>query len=71
VQAQVGPLFAASDFNAALAAMAKLDIVVDKFFDQVMVNVEDSTLRHNRLALLNQLRQLFLRVADISFLQNV
>jgi glycyl-tRNA synthetase beta chain len=36
-----------------------------------MVNVDDTSVRNNRLALLNQLRTLFLRVADISLLQNV
>ncbi|MES2624014.1 MAG: glycine--tRNA ligase subunit beta [Pseudomonadota bacterium] len=71
VQSQVAPHLANNDFNAALAAMAELDRVVDNFFDQVMVNVDDLHLRNNRLALLNQLRQLFLRVADISLLQNV
>lgn len=71
VQAQVVPLFAAGEFDAALTAMAELETVVDGFFDQVMVNVEDMDLRLNRLALLHQLRQLFLRVADISLLQNV
>jgi len=51
--------------------MAELETVVDSFFDQVMVNVEETDLRNNRLALLHQLRRLFLRVADISLLQNV
>jgi len=32
----------------------------------VMVMVDDPALRANRLALLNQLSQLFLKVADIS-----
>ncbi len=71
VQAKVAPLFADNNFDAALAAMADLQAVVDSFFDQVMVNVEDTSLRNNRFALLQQLRQLFLRVADISLLQNV
>ena len=30
---------------------------------------EDEALRHNRLALLDELRALFLRVADISHIQ--
>ena len=37
-----------------------------KFFDGVMVMTEDAKLRDNRLALLAQLRGLFLRVADLS-----
>jgi glycyl-tRNA synthetase beta chain len=71
VQSEAVPLFAVNDFDGALGAMAQLDTAVDNFFDQVMVNVDDAELRANRLALLQQLRQLFLRVADISLLQNV
>ncbi len=71
VQTRVEPLLKKSDFTPALAAMAELQPVVDAFFDQVMVNVDDPALRDNRLALLQQLRTLFLRVADISLLQNV
>lgn len=71
VQRQVEPLLAARNYTDALASMAALQAVVDAFFDQVMVNAEDAALRANRLALLQQLRALFLRIADISLLQNV
>lgn len=71
VQARVDPLLKKSDFTPALAAMAELQSVVDAFFDKVMVNVDDAVVRDNRLALLQELRALFLRVADISLLQNV
>jgi len=43
--------------------------VIDAFFAKVMVNVEDKDLRINRLSMLEKLRELFLRVADISLLQ--
>ncbi len=66
--AEVAPLFAANDYTATLAALASLREPVDAFFDQVMVMADDSALRNNRLALLNQLRNLFLQVADISLL---
>ncbi|HVL58350.1 MAG TPA: hypothetical protein VM491_17770 [Burkholderiaceae bacterium] len=39
---------------------------VDRFFDQVMVNVDDERLRGNRLALLAGLHRLMNRVADLS-----
>lgn len=71
VQKRAEPLLKQSDFTPALAAMAELQPVVDAFFDQVMVNVDDAAIRDNRLALLQLLRTLFLRVADISLLQNV
>jgi glycyl-tRNA synthetase beta chain len=71
VKSYADPLLNKSDFTPALAAMAELQPVVDAFFDKVMVNVDDPALRDNRLALLQDLRALFLRVADISLLQNV
>ena len=66
---QVTPLFQSRDYQAALKALAGLRAVVDNFFDQVMVMAEDDALRGNRLALLSQLRNLFLEVADLSLLQ--
>ncbi|HWK52867.1 MAG TPA: glycine--tRNA ligase subunit beta [Hyphomicrobiales bacterium] len=69
--ATTDPLLAEGRFTEALAAMASLRASVDTFFDQVMVNAEDAALRDNRLALVAALRRLFLRVADISLLQNV
>jgi glycyl-tRNA synthetase beta chain len=65
----VDPLFAQGDYTAAMQALAGLKTVVDNFFDNVMVNVDDTALRNNRLSLLSMLRNLFLRVADLSRLQ--
>ncbi|MFN2287124.1 MAG: glycine--tRNA ligase subunit beta, partial [Chromatocurvus sp.] len=53
-------------YTEALAELAALQEPVDTFFDRVMVNVDDESLRGNRLNLLHELRLLFLRVADIS-----
>lgn len=53
-------------YTQALACLAALQGPVDAFFDNVMVNAEDPSLRNNRLSLLNTLRDLFLQVADIS-----
>ena len=60
---------ASGDYIARLAALAGLRDYVDAFFDEVMVLCEDDALRKNRLALLNELRRLFLATADISRLQ--
>lgn len=65
---KVLPLFAAGEYEAALLSLAELREPVDKFFDDVMVMAEDEALKNNRLALLNRLRGLFLRVADLSVL---
>jgi len=56
----------AGDWSGALCVMAGARAAVDRFFDEVMVMVEDERLRANRLALLAQLRAAMNRVADIS-----
>jgi len=56
------------DYAAALTRLTTLRPAVDAFFDGVMVNAEDASLRRNRLALLAQLRQQFARIADLSYL---
>jgi glycyl-tRNA synthetase beta chain len=65
---EVQPLQQDRDYTEMLKRLAKLRQPVDTFFDDVMVMVEDKALRNNRLALLHQLRNLFLEVADISLL---
>ena len=57
------------DYESALKILAGLREPVDAFFDQVMVMDEDPELRANRLALLASMAALFLRVADLSRLQ--
>jgi len=61
-------MFEKGDYAAALSSLASLREPVDNFFDEVMVMAEDDATRNNRLAMLNSLRNLFLRVADISVL---
>lgn len=68
-QQEITPFLAEANYPAALKALASLRVPVDQFFDDVMVNVDDTLLRHNRLSLLQQLANLFLQVADISQLQ--
>ena len=69
LRTEVQPLIAQGDYTAVLDKLANLRAPVDSFFDNVMVNAEDSALRQNRLAILNTLQGLFLQVADISVLQ--
>jgi glycyl-tRNA synthetase beta chain len=57
---------AAGDYATALATLAGLRPAVDAFFDSVLVNDPDSSLRDNRLALLATLRAQFTRIADLS-----
>ncbi|OOF64708.1 glycine--tRNA ligase subunit beta [Rodentibacter sp. Ppn85] len=69
LQSELSPLFEQGKYQAALDRLAGLREAVDNFFDKVMVNADDPKLRQNRLAILNNLRNLFLQVADISLLQ--
>lgn len=63
------PAFATGDYQQALSKLAELREPVDAFFDNVMVMADDEALKKNRLTLLNNLRNLFLQIADISLLQ--
>jgi glycyl-tRNA synthetase beta chain len=64
------PMTDQGDYAAALSCLASLREPVDRFFDDVMVMVEDDALKNNRIALLSQLSALFLRIADFSRLQS-
>ncbi|MFK3990143.1 glycine--tRNA ligase subunit beta [Psychrobacter sp. NPDC064578] len=68
-QTAVKPLLEQADYTQVLQTLASLDKPLTQFFDNVMVNSEDAALKNNRLALLKQVRALFLTVADISELQ--
>ena len=62
----VRPLLESRDYTEVLRELAGLRAAVDQFFDDVMVMVDDESLKNNRLALLGELRALFLDVADLS-----
>ncbi len=66
VQPTAEALYARGDFTAMLQSLAPLKMPVDRFFDDVMVNVDDERLRNNRLGLLKGLHATMNRVADIS-----
>ena len=54
------------EYEAALQEMIQMKKPIDDFFDGVMVMVEDEAIRNNRLALLDEIGRLFLRIADFS-----
>ncbi|MCB1826122.1 MAG: glycine--tRNA ligase subunit beta [Candidatus Competibacteraceae bacterium] len=70
LSSEVIPLMEAGLYGDALNRLASLREPVDAFFDQVLVMAEDPAVRDNRIALLNELGSLFLRVADFSRLQD-
>jgi glycyl-tRNA synthetase beta chain len=57
---------ATEDFRSAMQALSALRAPVDTFFEDVLVNDEDSAIRANRLALLKAIRQATGTVADFS-----
>jgi glycyl-tRNA synthetase beta chain len=65
---EVAPLLQTGNYTEALKCLATLRKPIDQFFTDVMVMIDDLTLRNNRLRLLHRLRVLFLEIADISLL---
>jgi glycyl-tRNA synthetase beta chain len=61
--------FDRGEYFAFLQGLSALKGPIDKFFDDVMVMVEDEELRRNRLALLNEIYALFGRLAHFALLQ--
>ena len=70
LSSEVVPLMESGLYGEALSRLADLREPVDAFFDGVLVMAEEPALRDNRIALLNELGSLFLRVADFSCLQD-
>lgn len=66
IASRVEELRARKDYAQALAKISKLRPSVDRFFDKVMVMVEDEKLRAARLALLQTLLREFSTIADFS-----
>ncbi len=63
---KIGLLLSKRDYPATLMEMTQMKRPIDEFFDEVMVMVEDEATRNNRLALLDEIGKLFLRIADFS-----
>ena len=59
------------DYEGAFKKLTSIKDVIDTFFDEVMVMVEDEKVKLNRLALLSSVRELYYRIADLSKLQGL
>lgn len=65
-EAQIETALTSQDFPAAMGAMANLRAPIDAFFTDVQVNDANEIIRRNRLNLLNRIRAVCGRVADLS-----
>ncbi len=65
-RAEAADAVASENFEGAMEALSKLRVPVDRFFDDILVNAEDATLRMNRLQLLAEIRDATHVVADFS-----
>jgi len=63
---KIGACLATEDFTGAMAALAGLREPVDAFFDKVLVNADDASVRANRLRLVSWVRDEMGGVADFS-----
>jgi len=68
VKEQVAGFIEAKDYQAALTALSSIKTEIDNFFEHVMVMADDEAVKINRLTLLNEIRNSFLAIADISLL---
>ena len=68
IRLKVAPLMADKNYQAALSELAQLKAPIDTFFDNVMVMSDDEAVKINRLTLLNEIRNNFFAIADISLL---
>jgi glycyl-tRNA synthetase beta chain len=66
VTREAQPLLSRKEYLEALTVILQMKEPVDRFFEEVMVMVEDEKVRQNRLALLAAIASLFLQVGDFS-----
>ncbi len=68
ITSRLDELHQAGDYPSSLNLLAGLSDSIDAFFEHVMVMDEDPVLRNNRLCLLQRLKQLFDRVANLAII---
>ena len=66
IQSEIKPLVSEMKYREALEKIVTLGTDIDIFFDKVLVMTDDVCLKNNRLALLKEIRMMFLKIADIS-----
>lgn len=64
ISEEVAEGLSAQNYEGVLEQLPRMQDPVDRFFDQVMVMVDNDKVRNNRLNLLREIRDLFHRFAD-------
>jgi len=64
----VRELIAKYEYEKTIEHFIGLKDSIDKFFDEVLVNVPEVEIRNNRYSLLNKIREIFLNVGDLSLI---
>lgn len=57
--------FNKKDFHSCLIILQNLVSPINNFFDNVMIMVEDKDIKNNRLALLNEVKEMSLKIANM------
>lgn len=65
-ETQIEPALQQQDFATAMTALAGLRGPIDAFFEAMMINAENATVRRNRLNLLSRITKLCTSVADLT-----
>jgi len=66
INLKIEKLLPEKNYEEILTLLVEFGSTIDKFFDDVLVNVEDEQLKQNRYNMLACIRKLFLQVADLS-----
>ncbi len=66
LEIKIEKLLPYKNYKKILEELIEYGSVIDKFFDEVLVNVENAEIKQNRYNILFCVRELFLQVADLS-----
>ncbi|MEW6456742.1 MAG: glycine--tRNA ligase subunit beta [Acidobacteriota bacterium] len=66
IKEEIIPYINKGNFKDSLETILNLEPIINKFFDKVLVMTEDQKLRENRLALLQNIHQIFMEICDFS-----
>jgi glycyl-tRNA synthetase beta chain len=63
---QIDEMIAEREYHRALESFAAMAPELESFFDEVMVNVEDESVRRNRMSLLRKVGGAVMKIADVT-----